>query len=93
MGVIVALVIMAVGVYAFFVVLGETDSQWQSIEGVSEPVAGSTQSSADNATWYKIHNATGNISGTGTSVFNIIGVVLIIGAIMAIVGLVYNYSR
>ena len=36
---------------------------------------------------FQHHRATGN------SVFNIIGIVLIIGAIMSIVGLVYNYVR
>ena len=93
MGVVVSLVILSVGVYAFFTVIGQTESQWTSLEGVSEPVAGSVQSSADNATWYAIQNSTGNISGTGNSVMNIVGIVLIIGAIMAIVGLVYNYVR
>ena len=40
-----------------------------------------------------ITNAVNNVTGTGDSVFNIIGIVLIIGAIMSIVGLVYNYVR
>jgi len=34
-----------------------------------------------------------NASRTGNSVFNIVGVVLIIGAIMTIVGLVYSYVK
>jgi hypothetical protein len=34
-----------------------------------------------------------NASGTGESVFNIVGVILIIGAIMTIIGLVYSYMR
>jgi len=93
MGVVVALIILGIGVFAFFTVAGQTESSWTNIEGVSEPIAGSLQSSADNATWYKIQNSTGNQSATGNSVFNIIGIVLIIGAIMAIVGLVYNYVR
>jgi uncharacterized membrane protein len=41
----------------------------------------------------KASSAVNNISDTGNSVFNIIGIVLIIGAIMSIVGLVYNYVR
>lgn len=72
MGVVVSLIILAVGVFAFFVTLNE-------IENTTDDV----QTSA----------AVNNISETGNSVFNIIGIVLIIGAIMSIVGLVYNYVR
>ena len=42
-----------------------------------------------NSSYYAIIN----VSTTGNSVFNIIGVILIIGAIMTIVGLVYSYVR
>jgi len=73
MGVVVSLIILAVGVFAFFVTLNEV-----------------TNTSGDNA---NITNAVGNVQETGNSVFNIIGIVLIIGAIMSIVGLVYNYVR
>lgn len=72
MGVVVSLIILAVGVFAFFVTLNEV-----------------TNVTDDNNTT----NAVGNIQETGNSVFNIIGIVLIIGAIMSIVGLVYNYVR
>jgi len=72
MGVVVSLIILAVGVFAFFVTLNE-------VENVT-----------DNT---DVTNAVGNIQQTGNSVFNIIGIVLIIGAIMSIVGLVYNYVR
>ena len=72
MGVVVSLIILAVGVFAFFVTLSE-------IENV-----------ADSA---RVSSAVNNVSDTGNSVFNIIGIVLIIGAIMSIVGLVYNYIR
>jgi len=71
MGVVVSLIILAVGVFAFFVTIGEI------------PYTAGTQ------TDYAIQN----VSSTGDSVFNIIGIVLIIGAIMSIVGLVYNYVR
>ena len=71
MGVVVSLIILAVGVFAFFVTIN------------SIPVESGT------ATAYAIDNT----STTGNSVFNIIGIVLIIGAIMSIVGLVYNYVR
>ena len=72
MGVVVSLIILAVGVFAFFVTLNEITNT------ANTPV---------------IVNAVNNVSQTGNSVFNIIGIVLIIGAIMSIVGLVYNYVR
>jgi len=79
MNVVVALIILGVGIFAFFVTI-------QNIPTVT-PVTGSTL--MQNATYYAIINA----STTGNSVFNIVGVVLIIGAIMTIVGLVYSYIR
>ena len=72
MGVVVSLIILAVGVFAFFVTLSEV-----------------TKTATDNET----AEAVANVQATGNSVFNIIGIVLIIGAIMSIVGLVYNYVR
>jgi len=41
----------------------------------------------------RTHGALTNVSETGESVFNIVGVILIIGAIMTIIGLVYSYMR
>jgi len=75
MGVVVSLIILAVGVFAFFV----------TIQEIPNPLA--------DANDYAMQNSTNNVSATGDSVFNIIGIVLIIGAIMSIVGLVYNYVR
>jgi len=72
MGVVVSLIILAVGVFAFFVTLDQINN------------------TTDDA---NITSAVGNVQATGNSVFNIIGIVLIIGAIMSIVGLVYNYVR
>ena len=72
MGVVVSLIILAVGVFAFFITIGEIPTSSDS------PLA-----------WSAINNT----SETGNSVFNIIGIVLIIGALMSIVGLVYNYVR
>ena len=72
MSVVVSLIILAVGVFAFFVTVNQIPTSG------SQPVA-----------WSAINNT----SNTGNSVFNIIGIVLIIGAIMSIVGLVYNYVR
>jgi len=72
MGVVVSLIILAVGVFAFFVTLANI------------PTGGLTD---------QAKLAINNTSKTGDSVFNIVGVVLIIGAIMSIVGLVYNYVK
>ena len=72
-GVVVALIILAVGVFAFFV----------TIDSISTMV--------DDENKEKIDQVFGNISDTGNSVFNIIGIVLIIGAIMVVVGMVYNF--
>jgi len=80
MGVVVSLIILAVGVFAFFITIDNIP--------VTAPVAG-TNTDATNQTWFAVNNA----SNTGDSVFNIVGVVLIIGAIMSIVGLVYNYVK
>lgn len=77
MGVVVALIILGVGVFAFFVVLEQTDASLDTTTALGD--AG--------------HNQLMNLSETGDSVFNIVGIVLIIGAIMSIVGLVYNYVR
>ena len=80
MGVVVSLIILAVGVFAFFVTVDNIPT--------TAPADG-INTDATNQTWYAINNA----SKTGDSVFNIVGVVLIIGAIMSIVGLVYNYVK
>jgi len=77
MGVVVSLIVLAVGVFAFFVTIGQV---------------GNTVGTASNKT-ANILAAVNNTTGTGNAVFNIIGIVLIIGAIMSIVGLVYNYVR
>jgi len=84
MGVVVSLIILAVGVFAFFV----------TIDNIPQPTAPSaTTTIGQNDTYNRTHGSISNVSGTGNSVFNIIGIVLIIGAIMSIVGLVYNYVR
>ena len=74
MGVVVSLIILAVGIFAFFVTIN------------SIPVA-------HDGTDVVTSGAVNNTTTTGNSVFNIIGIVLIIGARMSIVGLVYNYVR
>lgn len=82
MGVVVSLIILAVGVFAFFVTVN-------SIPGSQAPADGNLSNLSDPRVYYAVSNT----SATADSVFNIIGVVLIIGAIMSIVGLVYNYVR
>lgn len=77
MGVIVSLIILAVGVFAFFV----------TVSNVPTTVPAPSSTALQNATYNAILNA----SQTGNSVFNIVGVVLILGAIMMIVGMVYSY--
>ena len=70
MTIVISLIILAVGVFAFFVTINNI------------PATDATTRAAVN-----------NTSATGNSVFNIVGIVLIIGAIMTIVGLVYSYVR
>ena len=79
MSAVVALIILSVGIFAFFITI-------QNIPVVT-PATGS--SALQNSTY----RAVINVSKTGNQVFNIIGVVLIIAAIMSIVGLVYSYIR
>jgi len=82
MSAVIALIILAVGVFAFFITIG-------NIPTVT-PAGGVGHTSAlQNSTFTAIMN----VSSTGNQVFNIIGVVLIIAAIMAIVGLVYSYIK
>lgn len=87
MTIVISLIILAVGVFAFFVTISAVDDEM----GGTTPSA--TTSSSSNQSYYAWLNTSGNITGTGNSVFNIIGIVLIIGAIMTIVGLVYAYVR
>jgi len=78
MTIIVSLIILGVGVFAFFVTVDAIPT--------TTPGAGTE---ATNQTYFAVQN----ISDTGDSVFNIVGIVLVIGAIMTIVGLVYSYVR
>ena len=85
MGVVVALIILAVGVFSFFIVTKNLADQ--------APLAADGNWSNMSASDQRIRSAMNNTTGTGDSVFNIVGIVLLIGAIMSIVGLVYNYVR
>jgi lipoprotein signal peptidase len=86
MGVVVSLIILAIGVFAFFTVTGQTRTSMDNLVG------------AGNGSYYdreymEFMMTNNNTTGIGGQVFNIVGIVMIIGAIMAIVGLVYNYVR
>ena len=84
MGAVIALIILAVGVFAFFITISNIPTTPPTVGGT-----GAATTALQNATF----NAVLNVSATGNQVFNIIGVVLIIAAIMAIVGLVYSYIK
>ena len=81
MTIVITLMILAVGVYVFFTVITNAATSASDALGGT----GSRLSAA--------RLAINNTSAKGTSVFNIIGVVLIIGAIMTIVGLVMSYVK
>lgn len=83
MGVVIAIIILSVGVFAFFITL----------QKLPKPISYDGSTDWQNALANTSNNVTNQSIVTGNSVFNIIGVVMIIGAIMAIVGLVYNYVR
>ena len=83
MGVIVACIVLGVGVFAYFIAANAMSSSYPS--GVADGAVNKSRAEF----WYALNNS----STTGGQIFNILGVVLIIGAIMAIVGLVYNYVR
>lgn len=87
MGVVVALVVLGVGAFAVFI----TISNVSRLNPYTTPSA--TTSTEMNDSYYRWTSTFNNSTATSNSVFNIIGVVMIIGAIMSIVGLVYNYVR
>lgn len=79
MSVVVALIVFAVGIFAFYVTVNNIPTETPS----------HTTTMLENRTVSVIANT----SETANSVFNIVGVVLVIGAIMSIVGMVYSYIR
>ena len=79
MSVVIALIILAIGIFAFFVTINNIPTE--------TPAHDTTM--LENRT----HSVIANTSETANSVFNIIGVVLVIGAIMTIIGLVYSYMK
>lgn len=103
MGVIVALIVLAVGVYTFFVVFGTMKANSSTTSGVYFRPPGNWSlgwpdhwsTAAYNSSYYESGQGNFSVSfaSNGGTIFNILGVVMVIGAIMAIVGLVYNYVR
>lgn len=83
MSAIVALVVLMIGIFVFFTVI-------QNITPAPTDV-GITNQSQPNETEKTIKEALGNVTDMGNSIFNILGIVMVIGVIMAIVGVVYNY--
>lgn len=93
MGVVVALIILGVGVFAFFITLSSVQTQIMKGEAYGVWKGSQSATDANNASQVFYSEGLNNTSGVGSQVFNIIGVIMIIGAIMSIVGLVYNYVR
>lgn len=88
MSVVISLIILAIGIFAFFITITNIPVVVQQ-GNITAGHVNSATTSLQNSTYQAIINA----SATGNSVFNIIGIVLIIGAIMTIVGLVYSYMK
>ena len=89
MTLVVTLIMLAIGVFAFFAVVG-------GFAGIANPntVPSATTTDDQNGSYYAwTNNTQGNTTTLGNQIFNIVGIVIIIGAIMTIVGLVYSYVR
>jgi len=79
MVIVISLIIFGIGIFAVFSV----------ISNVPTTTPGHASTPMQNSTFWAVTNT----SETSNSVFNIVGVVLIVGAIMIIVGIVYSYIR
>jgi S1-C subfamily serine protease len=82
--VIVVLIVLGVGVYAFFITvnsISSTTPKWSAGSGYYGRNLNDTEKALKNA------------SNLGGSVFNILGIVITIGAIMSIIGVIYGYLR
>lgn len=93
MGVVVALIILGVGVFAFFITANSVRTSIMNGQNYGVWLGSQSATDANNASQYQYSEGLNNTTGVGNQVFNIIGVIMIIGAIMSIVGLVYNYVR
>jgi len=82
--VIVVLIVLGIGVYAFFVTTTAIDKSaptWTAGSGYYGKYLNDT------------HKAVANATTLGGTVFNILGIVITIGAIMSIIGVIYGYLR
>lgn len=86
--IVVGMVVLAVGVMAFFYV---TESLFNEMP-VGDAALGTVKGDMGNVR-NQSRAALLNLTGSGNSVYNIIGIVMIIGAIMSIIGLIYGYIR
>lgn len=87
MTLVVTLIVLAVGIYAFLI----TTSSFGGMNPYPRPSA--TTSTAQNQTWQAWNDAQNNSTTIGLNVINIVGIVIVIGAIMTIVGIVYSYTK
>jgi len=81
MVIVISLIIFGIGIFAVFSVISSVPT--------TVPGHGTAFTPAMNSTYWAVVNA----SKVSNNVFNIMGVVLIVGAIMIIVGIVYSYIR
>ena len=82
--VVVVLIVLGIGVYAFFVTTSAIDKStptWTAGSGYYGKGYNDT------------HKAIANATSLGGTVFNILGIVITIGAIMSIIGVIYGYIR
>lgn len=82
--VIVVLIVLGIGIYAFFVTttaINNATPSWSAGSGYYGSYMNNTHSAVKNATIL------------GGTVFNILGIVITIGAIMSIIGVIYGYLR
>ena len=77
MAAVITLIVFVVAIYAYFTTMG------------SIPV----DSSATDVIGRRAYLNTLNASNTGNTVLDIMGIVILIGAILLIVGVVYSYLR
>ena len=78
--VIVVLIVLGIGVYAFFVTTTAISATYPHDR---------TASWGQNQT----NNSINNVTKLGGTVFGILGIIITIGAIMSIIGVIYGYLR
>ena len=95
MSVVVSLVLLGVGLFAFFTTMSSLTLPYSGATPLRAPGNWSLgwpnhySTFSYNQSYYSLINVT----DTGTQVGNIVGIVIVIGAIMSIVGIIYAYVR